>query len=43
MGFGLGFAIGSILTTFSSDALEELELLLMRFLCRSGGLEGGRG
>jgi hypothetical protein len=39
---GVGFAIGVGLTTLSSDEHEELVLLHMRLLCRSG-LEGGRG
>lgn len=39
---GVGFAIGVGLTTLSSDEQDELVLLHMRLLCRSG-LEGGRG
>ena len=42
MGFGLGFTIGIGLIKTSFDSHEELELLSMRFLCRSG-LDGGRG
>jgi hypothetical protein len=36
VGLGVGFAIGVGLTTLSSDEHEELMLLHMRPLCRSG-------
>jgi hypothetical protein len=42
IGFGLGFTIGIGLIEISFESLDELELLLKRFLCRSGGLDGGR-